>query len=47
MALESGSDQRFRTKQEYVYQSLRGAIMRGELPPASGWSSTRSAAGSR
>ena len=33
MALESGSDQRFRTKQEYVYQSLRGAIMRGELRP--------------
>jgi DNA-binding GntR family transcriptional regulator len=24
---------RFRTKQEYVYQSLRGAIMRGELAP--------------
>lgn len=33
MALESGSDVRFRTKQEYVYQSLRGAIMRGDLPP--------------
>jgi DNA-binding GntR family transcriptional regulator len=24
---------RFRTKQEYVYQSLRGAILRGELAP--------------
>jgi DNA-binding GntR family transcriptional regulator len=33
VALENGSDLRFRTKQEYVYQSLRGAIMRGELPP--------------
>ena len=33
MALGSSPDVRFRTKQEYVYQSLRGAIMRGELPP--------------
>ena len=33
MALGSGPDVRFRTKQEYVYQSLRGAIMRGELAP--------------
>ena len=34
MALGSSSpDVRFRTKQEYVYQWLRGAIMRGELPP--------------
>jgi DNA-binding GntR family transcriptional regulator len=29
----SGPDVRFRTKQEYVYQFLRGAIMRGELAP--------------
>ncbi len=27
------SDVRFRTKQEYVYQALRSAIMQGELPP--------------
>jgi DNA-binding GntR family transcriptional regulator len=33
VALGSGPDVRFRTKQEYVYQSLRSAIMRGELPP--------------
>lgn len=33
MALGSSPDVRFRTKQEYVYQSLRGAIMRGELTP--------------
>ncbi len=33
MALGTSSDLRFRTKQEYVYQSLRGAILRGELPP--------------
>jgi len=33
VALENGPELRFRTKQEYVYQSLRGAIMRGELPP--------------
>jgi DNA-binding GntR family transcriptional regulator len=33
VALGSSPDVRFRTKQEYVYQSLRGAIMRGELPP--------------
>lgn len=33
MALVTSPDVRFRTKQEYVYQSLRGAIMRGELPP--------------
>ena len=33
MALGSSPDVRFRTKQEYVYQSLRAAIMRGELPP--------------
>lgn len=33
MALGSSPDVRFRTKQEYVYQSLRGAIMRGELAP--------------
>ncbi len=33
MALESSPDVRFRTKQEYVYQSLRAAIMHGELPP--------------
>ncbi len=33
MAIGSRPDVRFRTKQEYVYQSLRGAIMRGELPP--------------
>jgi DNA-binding GntR family transcriptional regulator len=33
VALGSGPDVRFRTKQEYVYQSLRAAIMRGELPP--------------
>lgn len=32
MALGS-SPVRFRTKQEYVYQALRGAIMTGELPP--------------
>jgi len=29
----SSPDLRFRTKQEYVYQSLRAAIMRGELAP--------------
>jgi DNA-binding GntR family transcriptional regulator len=33
VALGSSPDVRFRTKQEYVYQSLRSAIMRGELPP--------------
>lgn len=33
MALVTSPDVRFRTKQEYVYQSLRGAIMRGELTP--------------
>ena len=33
MALGSRPDVQFRTKQEYVYQSLRGAIMRGELAP--------------
>ena len=33
MALGSSPDVRFRTKQEYVYQALRGAIIRGELPP--------------
>jgi len=33
VALGTSSDLRFRTKQEYVYQSLRGAILRGELPP--------------
>ena len=33
MALGSSPDVRFRTKQEYVYQWLRGAIMRGELQP--------------
>ena len=33
MALGTSPDVRFRTKQEYVYQSLRGAIMRGELAP--------------
>lgn len=33
MALGSGPDVRFRTKQEYVYQSLRAAIIRGELAP--------------
>jgi len=33
VALGSSPDVRFRTKQEYVYQSLRGAIMRGELAP--------------
>lgn len=33
MALGSSPDVRFRTKQEYVYQSLRSAIMQGELPP--------------
>jgi DNA-binding GntR family transcriptional regulator len=33
VALGSSPDVRFRTKQEYVYQSLRGAIMRGELQP--------------
>jgi DNA-binding GntR family transcriptional regulator len=33
VALGSSPDVRFRTKQEYVYQSLRGAIMRGELSP--------------
>ena len=33
MALGSSPDVKFRTKQEYVYQSLRGAIMRGELAP--------------
>jgi DNA-binding GntR family transcriptional regulator len=33
VALVTSPDVRFRTKQEYVYQSLRGAIMSGELPP--------------
>ena len=33
MALGTSPDVRFRTKQEYVYQSLRAAIMRGELAP--------------
>lgn len=33
MSPGSGPDVRFRTKQEYVYQFLRGAIMRGELVP--------------
>jgi DNA-binding GntR family transcriptional regulator len=33
VALGSGPDVRFRTKQEYVYQALRGAILRGELAP--------------
>jgi len=33
VALGDGSDVRFRTKQEYVYQSLRGAILRGDLAP--------------
>ena len=33
MALGSRPDVQFRTKQEYVYQSLRGAILRGELAP--------------
>ena len=33
MALGGSPDVRFRTKQEYVYQSLRGAILRGELAP--------------
>ncbi len=33
MALGGRPDLRFRTKQEYVYQSLRAAIMRGDLPP--------------
>jgi DNA-binding GntR family transcriptional regulator len=33
VALGSGPDVRFRTKQEYVYQTLRGAIMSGELAP--------------
>jgi DNA-binding GntR family transcriptional regulator len=33
VALGSSSDVRFRTKQEYVYQSLRRAILRGELAP--------------
>jgi DNA-binding GntR family transcriptional regulator len=33
VALGSGPDVRFRTKQEYVYQALRGAIMSGELAP--------------
>jgi DNA-binding GntR family transcriptional regulator len=33
VALGSSPDVRFRTKQEYVYQSLRGAILRGELAP--------------
>lgn len=33
MALGTSPDVRFRTKQEYVYQSLRGAIMRGDLAP--------------
>jgi DNA-binding GntR family transcriptional regulator len=30
---DASPDLRFRTKQEYVYRSLRAAIMRGELPP--------------
>jgi DNA-binding GntR family transcriptional regulator len=33
VGLGSSPDVRFRTKQEYVYQSLRGAILRGELAP--------------
>ncbi|HEX9186044.1 MAG TPA: GntR family transcriptional regulator, partial [Vicinamibacteria bacterium] len=33
MALGSSPDVRFRTKQAYVYQSLKGAILRGELAP--------------
>jgi DNA-binding GntR family transcriptional regulator len=33
VALVTSPDVRFRTKQEYVYQSLRGAIMTGELVP--------------
>jgi DNA-binding GntR family transcriptional regulator len=33
LALGGSPDLRFRTKQEYVYQSLRGAILRGELAP--------------
>jgi DNA-binding GntR family transcriptional regulator len=33
VALGSRPDVHFRTKQEYVYQFLRGAIMRGELAP--------------
>jgi DNA-binding GntR family transcriptional regulator len=33
VALGSGPDVRFRTKQEYVYRTLRGAIMSGELAP--------------
>jgi DNA-binding GntR family transcriptional regulator len=33
LSLGPSPDVRFRTKQEYVYQSLRGAIMRGELQP--------------
>jgi DNA-binding GntR family transcriptional regulator len=33
MALGSRPDERFRTKQEYVYRSLRGAILRGDLAP--------------
>ena len=33
MALGGRPDLRFRTKQEYVYRSLRAAIMRGDLPP--------------
>ncbi len=33
MALASRPDVRFRTKQEYVYQTVRGAILRGELAP--------------
>jgi DNA-binding GntR family transcriptional regulator len=33
LALGGSPELRFRTKQEYVYQSLRGAILRGELQP--------------
>jgi DNA-binding GntR family transcriptional regulator len=33
VALGGSPDLRFRTKQEYVYQSLRAAIMGGPLPP--------------
>jgi len=33
VALGSSPELRFRTKQEYVYQALRGAILRGELAP--------------
>jgi len=33
VAFGSSPDVRFRTKQQYVYQSLRAAILRGELEP--------------